>query len=98
MRHQSLLLVVEAEHPGDSHHPGDTGAVEIHIEQSHPVPQMAQADGQVGGNTALADAAFAAHYNQLVPDVSESILNSLGIVSRCFMMGVIAGILCTSLT
>jgi len=62
----------------------------INVEQSHSVSQTPQTNGKVGGDTALADSALAAHDDQFMPNVGEPVLSFDSIVVRFIVMLVLA--------
>ena len=63
------------------HQLGNARSVDVHVQQPHPLSGLGQRRGQIGGNGALAHAAFARKDQQLVTDlrhpVPEHLLLSL---------------------
>jgi C4-dicarboxylate transporter len=51
--------------------------MEIHIQKSHPIPGLAQEEGQIARHRAFSHAPFAAHHQQLPAHATQIGLNHL---------------------
>ena len=58
--HRNQLLVLDLRRPSESEHHRDVGAVDVGVQHADLGAVLRQADGEVGGDGALADAALAA--------------------------------------
>jgi hypothetical protein len=62
-------------------HPGNTGAIEIDVQEPDSRVLTGQGEGKVDGRHALSDAALAAHDDQFMLDAGHASLHLLHLIS-----------------
>jgi hypothetical protein len=63
-------------------HGRHAGAMDIHVQQSHPLPSEQQGDGQIHSHRAFAHAPLSRHDDDLVLDAAEMGLQLAAILER----------------
>jgi len=72
-----LLIIAHIQQILDTQHAGDTGTVQVHVQQSGRKPLTGKRHGQVGGKTGFAHPTLAAHDDEFVVDIRQCVDDAL---------------------